>query len=144
MNISIDNGRVVLDLTVRVLHDEPLLYERGVEALLQQWCNSPFRSWAPLRYGSDGARYVIARTDENGRVQLDILEPTDHEAYSLSAIDRMLGEVLTWGEAIGESSPELQIATEKALQEVLNGATIPETYADLSALVQRVVRVVTA
>lgn len=141
MNITIDAGRVTLDLTVKVLHDEPYLNERGVEALLQQWCNSPFRSWAPLRFGE--VRYAIAFTDQNGRVRLDTLEPFDSDAYSLTTVDRMVGEVLTWGEAIGESSAALQLATTKALQDALEGwggSGIPETYNDLEAVVQRVVR----
>lgn len=131
MNITVNDSRT-LSIDVGIVATDPYISAASVDLLLQTWCDRPTRSW--LRVCDD---FVIISSDE-GRIEATTFEPSPGAIYSLNALSRALSPALTWGEGIGEPTPEQQEIIARSLSERVHDDGFPADYATLLTLVMRV------
>lgn len=135
MNVEVEGRAVSVPMTL--IAEEPHTSHRGLEAILQQWADRPSRSWTAVQgAGDDLAQYLVAFSNPEGRIELNLFEETDDDLYSLAVVDNSLGgSVLTWGRALGEPDPEVQKAVLCAMRKRAEGVGLPETWQALETLV---------
>jgi hypothetical protein len=134
LNISICE-RDPIAVPIVLINDDAYTTTRGLEVILQQWCDRPSRTW--MRLGDQDTHYVVAH-ESTGRVEMNAVERIEDDScnlYPLNAIDNALGmNVLTWGRAIGEPDLAAQERVLTAMRRRAEGG-VPETWEALESLV---------
>lgn len=117
MNVTVEcrNSTETVEVAIQMTGEMATVTNKGMQDLLQAWCDGPSRSWAPLGDDLGMRTYAVAWQDDRGQTVLNHVGPVGSNAYSLTQLSSALGQALNWGQGLRQPTPGNQVELEAAL-----------------------------